>query len=223
MCCVVCVARVVPENAVGMATVWLIPGQGKREVVFRFRYDGVQNIHATIDDTDELDEMHEDNNHAYSLLFQDIANSGYTLQTLRLDPAIAVSPVVASGLTIGYQVKATVLGDTFTRANVLVQLWHGSVGGDAGGRLIGTVLVARVSGPTTTTTRFEVKLFWDTRNPSLFGKIRYRCDRCVYAYANDPNNDNRAAYDHCCEIMEAKDDVHTWFETTHFHAAGTRR
>jgi hypothetical protein len=51
-------------------------------------------------------------------------------------------------------------------------------------------------------------------------KIRDRCDRCVYADADDANNDeNRAAYDHCCEAMEAKDDVHTWFETTHFHAA----
>jgi hypothetical protein len=151
--------------------VGLIPSQGKREVWFLFRFDGVQNIHATIDDNDELDEMHEDNNHAYSLLFHDMANSGYTLQTLRLDPAIAVSPVVASdgsGLTIGYHVTATVLGDTFTRANVLVQLWHGGVGGT--GRLIGTVLVPRVNGSTNETNSSEVSIFWETRNPTLFGK-----------------------------------------------------
>jgi hypothetical protein len=49
-------------------------------------------------------------------------------------------------------------------------------------------------------------------------KIRDKCDRCVNADA-ETGNSNRAAYDHCCEVMEAKDDVHTWFETTHFHDA----
>ena len=110
---------------VTLKEVGLIPAQGKREVSFLMRYDGVQNIHATIDDNDALDEMHEDNNHAYALLFHDMANSGYTLQTLRLDPALEATPVAAtdgSGLTVGYNVQATVLGDTFTRANVLVQL-----------------------------------------------------------------------------------------------------
>ncbi|ELR21968.1 uncharacterized protein ACA1_022850, partial [Acanthamoeba castellanii str. Neff] len=165
-------ACLLDDNAlIGIEEVGLIPSQGKREVWFLFRFDGVQNIHATIDDNDELDEMHEDNNHAYSLLFHDMANSGYTLQTLRLDPAIAVSPVVASdgsGLTTGYHVTATVLGDTFTRANVLVQLWHGGVGGT--GRLIGTVLVPRVTGSTNETKSSEVSIFWATRNPTLFGK-----------------------------------------------------
>jgi hypothetical protein len=151
--------------------VGLIPSQGKREVWFLFVFDGVQNIHATIDDNDELDELHEDNNHAYSLLFHDMVNSGYTLQTLRLDPTIGLSPVMASdgsGLTIGYHVTAKVLGDTFTRANVLVQLWHGGVG--VTGRLIGTVLVPRVNGSTTETKSSEVSIFWATRNPALFGK-----------------------------------------------------
>jgi hypothetical protein len=100
-----------------------------------------------------------------------MANSGYTLQTLRLDPTIGLSPVMASdgsGLMIGYQVTATVLGDTFTRANVLVQLWHGGVG--VTGRLIGTVLVPRVNGSTTETKRSDVSIFWETRNPALFGK-----------------------------------------------------
>jgi hypothetical protein len=46
-------------------------------------------------------------------------------------------------------------------------------------------------------------------------KTRDSCDRCVYADAGN----GEASYDHCCEIMESKDDVHTWFETTHFHAA----
>jgi hypothetical protein len=49
-------------------------------------------------------------------------------------------------------------------------------------------------------------------------KARDSCGRCVYADADaETGNSNRAAYDHCCEVMEAKDDVHTWFETTHFH------
>ncbi|ELR16378.1 FGGAP repeat domain containing protein [Acanthamoeba castellanii str. Neff] len=112
-----------------------------------------------------------DDNALSTLLFHDMANSGYTLQTLRLDPTIGLSPVMASdgsGLTIGYHVTATVLGDTFTRANVLVQLWHGGVG--ATGRLIGTVLVPRVNGSTTETKRSEVSVFWATRNPALFGK-----------------------------------------------------
>jgi hypothetical protein len=51
---------------------------------------------------------------------------------------------------------------------VLVQLWHGGVG--ATGRLIGTVLVPRVNGSTTETKRSEVSIFWETRNPALFGK-----------------------------------------------------
>jgi hypothetical protein len=71
-------------------------------------------------------------------------------------------------LTIGYHVTATVLGDTFTRANVLVQLWHGGVGGT--GRLIGTVLVPRMTGSTNETKSSEVSVFWETRNPTLFGK-----------------------------------------------------
>jgi hypothetical protein len=49
-------------------------------------------------------------------------------------------------------------------------------------------------------------------------KVRDKCDRCVYADANVDAN-NREAYDHCCEVMASKADVHTWFETTHFHVA----
>jgi hypothetical protein len=86
----------------------LVPAQGKREVWFLFRYDGVQNIHAT-SETDEGGDMHAGNNHAYALLFNNIVAHGYTLQNLRLDPTIELEAVTESGrgYTTGYNVTAT--------------------------------------------------------------------------------------------------------------------
>jgi hypothetical protein len=70
--------------------------------------------------------------------------------------------------TQGYDVSVTVLGVTFTRQNVLVQLWHGAVGGSA--RLISTITVPRIRGSVLSTTRYTLSAYWDTRNTALYGQ-----------------------------------------------------
>lgn len=50
----------------------------------------------------------------------------------------------------------------------MVQLWDGQVGGP--GRLITTVTVPRVRGSVKSTTRYTLSAYWDTSNPSLYGK-----------------------------------------------------
>lgn len=169
-------------------------GQDKVSATFLFKYDGTNNIHATVDDDNAIAEIHENNNEAYNLLFHDLRNDGYQLQTVRLDGQMTFQPYRFSAaaenlppLLItcapslcrvyggtnkqwvqGYDISVTILGDTYTRANVMVQLWFGAVGG--AGRLISTITVPRILGSVSTTTRYTVTAYWDTKNPDLYGQ-----------------------------------------------------
>ncbi len=163
------------HTTVGSATIDFIPAQGKREVSFLMRYDGVQNIHVTLDDNEQIDEMHEDNNHAYALLFHNVREGGYTLETLRLgrtDPAQPLIDMVPRTMADGsfgggYTVSATVVGDTFTRQNLVAQFWHGAVG--VGGRLIATIAVPVLEGSVGTTATYELRAYWHTASADLHG------------------------------------------------------
>jgi hypothetical protein len=68
----------------------------------------------------------------------------------------------------GYTVTATVLGDTFTRNNLVAQLWHGAVG--VGGRLIATLSIPRLAGSVTEQRSYQVSAYWDTTNTHLHGQ-----------------------------------------------------
>jgi hypothetical protein len=166
----------------------MIPGQSKREVSFLFSYDGVQNIHATIDDNSEIDEMHEDNNHAYALLFHNKREAGFTLQTLRLDKRITLTPLTSpdGSFAGGYNVAINVLGDAFTYKNVIVQLWHGAVG--PAGRLIATLGLPRVGGSVTSQTRYRVTAYWEVKNPRLYGQQELHAVILQSGFDTEPAN-----------------------------------
>src|SRR5262249_28589549 len=110
------------DSLIGRRQVGLVPAQDSVQISpgFRFKYDGTNNIFATIDDYNSVAELKEDNNKAYNMLFLNI-REGYLLQDLRLDPVMSAEPVTQHGYVAGYYLKATVLSDTFTRRNVLVQ------------------------------------------------------------------------------------------------------
>ncbi len=159
------------RTLIGATRINIIPAQGQRDVSFLFKFDGTNNIHATLDDDDEINETHEDNNHGYSLIFHNLRDDGYTLQNVALDKSVGVKAVKGGAgkkYTQGYDLSVTVLGDTFTRQNVLVQLWHGAVGGS--GRLISTFTVPRIRGSVISTTRYTLSAYWDTRNTALYGQ-----------------------------------------------------
>ncbi len=59
------------------------------------------------------------------------------------------------------------VGDTFTRQNLVAQFWHGAVG--VGGRLIATIAVPLLEGSVESSPTFELRAYWHTASPDLHG------------------------------------------------------
>lgn len=111
------------RTLIGATRVNVIPAQGQRDVSFLVKYDGTNDLHVTLDDRNDIDEIHEDNNHGYNLLFHNLREDGYTLQSIQLDRRLVLKPVKGGPgkkYTQGYDVSMTILGDTFTRQNVSI-------------------------------------------------------------------------------------------------------